>query len=182
MISGTGRPNRPRAILGVTRPHPVRGFTLLELVVVLALIGILAGFVSLAVGDGGRAARVRDTAQLLRRLSEAAADEAVMSNRPLAIVLGENRVWLREWRDGAWQDRPVDRFYRPHVLPPDVRIRVLGRDKDGLLGAQVPAVLLPDGSAEMLALEFSGAASRAGTQATVLTLVPDTNGYRLGTP
>lgn len=152
----------------------MRGFTLLEIVVVLALVGIIAGFISLALGDGGQANRVRETAQLLRQLTDAAADDAVIGNRPVAVVIGGGQVRLREWREGAWQDRPLDGLFRSRRLPADVRIEVTGRDRSGRLGAQVPAVLLPDGTVELLPIQFQGLDGDFA-----LSLVPDTNGYRL---
>ena len=150
---------------------------MLEIVVVLALVGIVAGFISLALGDGGQASRVRETALLLRQLTDAAADDAVIGNRPVAVVLGGGQVRLRAWYQGAWQDRPLDRLFRSRRLPPDVSVEVMGRDRNGRLGAQVPAVLLPDGSAEMLPIAFRGLDGDFA-----LTLVPDANGYRLQTP
>lgn len=174
VTSETGRANRPLRAPSAGLHRLTRGFTLLEIVVVLALIGIVAGFISLAIGDGGQANRVRETAQLLRQLTDAAADDAVLGNRPVAVVVAGGQVKLREWRQGAWQDRPLDRLFRSRTLPADVSIQVTGRDRNGRLGAQVPAVLLPDGSAELLPIQFRGLDGDFA-----LSLVPDATGYRL---
>ena len=174
MTSETGRANKPLRVPGLELRLATRGFTLLEIVVVLALVGIVAGFVSLAIGDGGQATRVRETAHLLRQLTDAAADDAVIGNRPVAVVLGGGEVRLREWRQGAWQDRPLDRLFRSRRLPADVAVEVTGRDRNGRLGTQVPALLLPDGSAELLPIQFRGLDGDFA-----LSLVPDTTGYRL---
>ena len=176
VISETGRANKRVRSAGVGLCPRESGFTLLEIVVVLALVGIVTGFISLALGDGGQAQRVRETAQLLRQLTEAAADDAVVGNRPVAVVLGAGQVRLREWREGQWQDRPLDRLFRSRRLPADVRVEVSGRDRSGRLGAQVPAMLLPDGTAELLPIEFHGQDGHFA-----LSLVPDVNGYRLQT-
>ncbi|HEV3167122.1 MAG TPA: type II secretion system protein, partial [Isosphaeraceae bacterium] len=67
-------------------PRPVRGFTLIELMVVVVIIGILMGFVLQAAVDGKRRAEARATQALLIKLDTAMGDrmEALQStNAPV---------------------------------------------------------------------------------------------------
>lgn len=58
-ILATGRSPEPESM------HRQHAFTLLELVVVLALIGVILSFARLSLGDGGAAARLEQDARTL---------------------------------------------------------------------------------------------------------------------
>ena len=86
-----------------------RGFTLVELMVVLVIVGLTAAAVVLAMPDPRGALR-QDALRLAAR-ADAARERAMMDNRPVALVLGE-RGYGFEWRlEGEW--KPVAR--RPFV-------------------------------------------------------------------
>ena len=74
------------------------GFTLVELLAVIAIVGLLSGAALLALPepDGG----VRLEATRLAARAQAAQERAVMDNRPVALVLkGEGYGF--EWRSGG---------------------------------------------------------------------------------
>jgi len=93
--------------------------------VLVVIIGVLATMVRLAVGDGGQAARMRETARLLQQLTLVAADEAVVTSRPVGLVVGAEDYGLREWKAGAWQERAEDALFRTRSLPGIGRIKPL---------------------------------------------------------
>jgi general secretion pathway protein H len=85
------------------------GFTLVELMVVLAIVGLVSAAVVLALPDPRGA--LRDEALRLAARAEAARERAMMDNRPVALVLDE-RGYGFEWRsEGEW--KPVGQ--RPFV-------------------------------------------------------------------
>lgn len=139
---------RPSAFLGS------RGFTLLEVMVVVVLVGILASLVRLAVGDGGRGAQLRNTARVLQQLARVAADEAMLTSRPVALVIGPEGYGLQSWQEGTWRRPERDALYRTRPLPPGLDLRVIGSGGGGRLDARVPAIFFPDGNAEALAMEL----------------------------
>lgn len=153
---------------------PQRGFTLLEVMVVVVLVGILASMVRLAVGDGGRGAALRDTARVLQQLTRVAADEAMLTSRPVALVVEAEGYGLQRWQEGAWRRPDKDALYRVRQLPPGVDLRVTGSDDGAALGSRVPAIFFPDGNAEALAMEL-----RLLPGERRVRLLPDDEGYRV---
>jgi len=151
-----------------------RGFTLLEVMVVVLLVGILASMVRLAVGDGGRGAALRDTARVLQQLTRVAADEAMLTSRPVALVLEPEGYGLQRWQEGVWQRPDKDALYRLRRLPPGVELRVTGSDDGTALGSRVPAIFFPDGNAEAIAMEL-----RLLPGERRVRLLPDDEGYRV---
>ena len=78
-----------------------RGFTLVELLAVLAILGLASGAVMLALPepDGG----VRMEAARLAARAQAAQERAVMDNRPVALVLRAASYGFEWRRGGEWQ-------------------------------------------------------------------------------
>ena len=89
-------------------PIPLRrvaqaGFTLIELMVVLVIIGLTAAAVVLAIPSPGGG--VRGEALRLAARADAARERAMMDNRPVALVLKDGG-YAFEWRKGGeW--RPI---------------------------------------------------------------------------
>lgn len=89
-----------------------RGFTLLELLVVLVLAGIMLGMVSFNATPGTRQALQND-AQRIALLLQLARDEAIVRNRPIAFEADANgyRFLIRE--TNSWQLLEGDELLRP---------------------------------------------------------------------
>ena len=81
---------------------PQRGFTLLELLVVLVILGILLGVVSLNVAPS-EGQSMRNEAQRIALLLQLARDEAIMRNRQVAFELAPDAYRFLVRDDGGWQ-------------------------------------------------------------------------------
>ena len=112
-----------------------RGFTLLELVVVLALIGIILGFARLSFGDGGAAARLEHDARTLAAALRLAQEEAVLDEREFGLRLAA---------DGYAFTRLVDRQWRPLTDARALRPRTVDGERRLTLRIDGQAVPLPD--------------------------------------
>ncbi|MES2445504.1 MAG: prepilin-type N-terminal cleavage/methylation domain-containing protein [Pseudomonadota bacterium] len=81
---------RGRASQGFTLPARVAGFTLVEMLIVLAIIGVAAGAVALSVGSLTRAPSVEAEARRLATRLQAAADDAMLGDRTIAFTVEEH--------------------------------------------------------------------------------------------
>ncbi len=112
-----------------------RGFTLLEVVVVLALIGVILGFARLSVGDGGAGARLEQDARTLAAALRLAREEAVLDGRELGLCLATEGYQFR---------RLVDRRWLPLVDARALRTRRLAEQEHLSLRIDGQPVALPD--------------------------------------
>jgi len=86
-----------------TRPcHRAGGFTLLELLVVLVVMGIMLGMVSINAIPNKKQALLGD-AQRIALLLQLAREEAIVRNRPVAFELDSEQFRFYVRGDTSWQ-------------------------------------------------------------------------------
>ena len=83
------------------RPRGEAGFTLVELMIVLAVMGLLAGVAVWRWPSGGDDARAE--AQILATRLAAARDQAIIEGRPIAIVVEPAGYRFEQRRGWQWQ-------------------------------------------------------------------------------
>ena len=95
-----------------------KGFTLLELLVVVVLIGLTLSMIITNIGDGGQQQRMEEEARRLTTLAKLARDEAVMLSREMAMSISDNQ-YAFEFFDvnTGWQSLQDDRIFKQHQLP-----------------------------------------------------------------
>lgn len=92
----------------VVFPAREGGFSLVEMMVVLFLMGLLAGVVVLSLP--GDASALREEAERFAARTVAARDEAISGARPVAVVVGRAGYYFEQRRDGAWLPLDPARF------------------------------------------------------------------------
>ena len=101
-----------------------RGFTLLELMVVLVIVGVILTFVGLTGGGDSRAEQMQREMQRLAALIELASEEAVMRSEQLAIRFGETDYEFMVLDEGEWQALSDNPPLRPRELPQGIEMRL----------------------------------------------------------
>jgi general secretion pathway protein H len=82
------------------RAHAEAGFTLIEVMVTLLILGLIAGAVALTVPDG-RPRLSDETERLAARLTRAR-EEAVLTNRGVDVAISPQGYGFRVLSKGAW--------------------------------------------------------------------------------
>ena len=128
----------------ISAPGISRGFTLLELLVVLLVMGLFAGLVAATARPDDRV-RLRVEAERLAQLLDLAAVESRLTGKPIAWTAAatpegaQYRFW--RWRENAGWSEAGDDSLRPRTLPAGMAISEL----------RIEAARAPEG----LRLEFS---------------------------
>lgn len=135
------------------------GFTLVELLVVIVIIGIALGFVMLSPGLLGGTDRVLDEeARRLESLVELAEDEALMQGRDfgLEFLQGGYRFVEHDPLSGEWFEIEGDEFLRPRELEEGLAFELFLEDRRIELASQ--AADIGDGEDEDEEDDENGAA------------------------
>lgn len=107
------------AFIPAPRALQYRGFTLIELMVVLIVVGLLVSLVGLNMGGGGERRQLEENTRELYLKMQAASDEAVMGNREIGLLLeeeGRYRFINYSYEDERWEPRQ-NRRLAPGSMP-----------------------------------------------------------------
>ena len=117
-----------------------RGFTLVEVLVVVVIVGVLAAAVGLVATARGDGYALREEAERLAAVVRLLADEAVLDNREYGIRVSAQGYEMRAYdnRDGRWHAQPG---WAPRQLPQNLEVTLL------LEGAPVALSARPDADA-----------------------------------
>ena len=113
--------------------HSQRGFTLLELLLVILIIGIILSFAALSIGRGNERA-IEDEMKRLAGLIELAAQEATLESHELAVQFNGNKYEFLTFKDNKWVRIAGDDTLRPRTLPEEMRLTVRIEDEPVNLG------------------------------------------------
>lgn len=110
------------------------GFTLLELLMVVLLVGIISGIAMLSFNPGGMERKIREEADRLAVVMEQAANEAVMQNREYGLqLLGDHYTFLCLNEEKQQWDDCEGKFFQSHTLTPGIQIRILRERQQNLM-------------------------------------------------
>lgn len=120
---------QPISVTGRTEYLSVRraqhGFTLLELMVVIVLIGIILTFVVGTVGDGGRRDRIQREAQRITALVEMVGEEAVLQSSVIGMHFLEHGYEFMRYDGKKWRLIEKDELLRQRTLDSMIEMQLL---------------------------------------------------------
>lgn len=112
------------------------GFTLLELLVVLVLIGIIFSFAMLSLGGDDLAELMEQETRRLGTLLDLVSDEAVLRGEEMALHFTDTGYEFLILSGDQWQVQEGDRLLQARSLPADIEIRLeVNGDSPGLTAA-----------------------------------------------
>ena len=128
MTSATGISNRPAI------PPPGRGFTLVELLVVLLIIGIMVTFAGLSLRGDPLSEHLREETRRLAALLELAAEDALLEGRELAVRIEPDGYRFLRLEQGRWLGL-TEGVLRPRPLPAGMELELRLQEEGSAPGA-----------------------------------------------
>ncbi len=105
------------------RAHEM-GFTLIEMLIVLAIIGVIASVTVIGIGAASRGTSAEGEARGLAERVRVAQDDALITGRPIALIWDEAGYDFQTWDETArrWQAGAVKGADERHDLPSGIRL------------------------------------------------------------
>ncbi len=152
-----------------------RGFTLIEIIAVIVIIGLMAAIISVSIDNRVTASATRNEAQLFLQAIDFVGEQSVLNSEIIGMFVTlkdtedlTDKQWCYNWqrfRDGGWKDLPEDTLSE-HCLPEgmqwDMSIEghLYAYEED--LETQPPALVWsPSGEATPIEMKFFESASRS---------------------
>jgi len=125
----------PPVLSRLARPHSGGGFTLIEVLVVVVIIGIISAITVLAVGNLGDDRELQTEARRMTSLIEMASDEATLQGRDFGLELLQGGYRFVEYDPvtGQWSEVVGDDLMRPRTLAEETEFELFLEDRRVLL-------------------------------------------------
>ncbi|WP_058461576.1 type II secretion system minor pseudopilin GspH [Legionella adelaidensis] len=107
-----------------------RGFTLIEILIVLVIIGITLSFALLAFGDFGESRRVTIAAEEFVNYLQLIKQRAILESSTFGIAINQNSYTvLRYVPPNKWENLPAKGVFHPRNFPKNAQIQLISERK-----------------------------------------------------
>ncbi|MDD2722731.1 MAG: type II secretion system minor pseudopilin GspH [Methylovulum sp.] len=102
-----------------------KGFTLLELLIVIVIIGIMGSLVTLSMRSGTQRDQQRQEAERIVALFNLATQEAMVRGMPMALECNRHGYRFLNLADGEWRTETEDAIFRERTLPAQLALSLM---------------------------------------------------------
>jgi len=120
------------------RKHSSRGFSLLELLVVVAIVAIFIGAAVLSIGVAGDDRDVRQETFRLKSILDLVREEALMQNRDFGVLFSASgyRFYIYDYQQLAWVTPLADNLLVARGLRGELNLELTVEGRDVALDAE----------------------------------------------
>lgn len=101
-----------------------RGFSLIEILVVIIIIGITASFIMFAVGDFGASREVTTSAEKLKNYITLLQQRALLSGENLGLKINNEGYEAYQFSNNKWQPLPKKGIFHFYFFPKKMRVDI----------------------------------------------------------
>lgn len=105
-------------------PKSADGFTLIEIMVVIAIMGIMLGLGMIAFGDGGLSDKLEQESQRLYGLVKLAQEESILQSKEMALEIERDGYVFKELKEDKWVAVPDDQLFRKRSLTAGIVLNI----------------------------------------------------------
>lgn len=108
------------------RERAIKGFTLIEILVVLTIIAIMLSMTMLAFGDFGASRRITVEAEQLQNLIKLSQQQAILESGTLGLNIRQNQYQVYRFvAPSTWEPITKPDFFKAHRFPENVSLRLI---------------------------------------------------------
>jgi len=106
--------------------NKINGFTLIEIMVVMVIIGVILSFVTLSVGNDSLTRKMAQESQRLTYLLKLAHQEAVMKSQEMGLSFSKNGYEFYRFQNEKWQlIQNNDKIFQARKIPSIIQVNLL---------------------------------------------------------
>jgi general secretion pathway protein H len=122
-------------LLYPSRRLAAAGFTLIEILVVVLMIGIIVSMVSISVGVLGRDTEVQDQSKRLWAVLTQVKEESELLGRNIGVIVDQSGYDFVQFNSDTWTWSPIadDDLLAPRQLPPGLSIKLVLEGREVVL-------------------------------------------------
>lgn len=130
-----------------------RGFTLIEILIVIVIIGITVGFALLAFGDFGESRSIQFAAEQLANTLRLTQQQAILETSTFGLRIDNNQYQILKFQTSSWQAPSNQSIFKIHYFPKHTLITLKTANK---AATGTPSIVInPSGEMTPFTLGFA---------------------------